>query len=560
MSTQDKIWWKESVVYQIYPRSFNDSNGDGIGDLRGIIEKLDYLKSLGVDVLWLCPIYKSPNDDNGYDISDYVNIMDEFGTMADFDELLEGVHQRGMKLIMDLVVNHCSDEHEWFEKAKADPSGPYRDYFYWKKPAPDGGPPNNWKSFFGGSAWEYHEPSGEYFLHLFTKKQPDLNWENPKLREEVYQLMRFWLDKGIDGFRMDVIPLISKRLDFPDADNLDFGKVIAEMYANGPRVHEFLQEMHREVLSKYDVMTVGEAVGVSPEQSLLYVGKDRNELNMIFHFGHMFIDNGPGGKFDRVEWSFEQFKGIFNTWDQAMGNQGWGSIFLGNHDFPRIVSRFASDKEEFRVKAGKMLATLLLSLRGTAYLYQGDEIGMTNVAFDSIDDYRDIETMNGYKEAKEKGQDLEEFVKIVHHQGRDNARTPIQWDESADAGFTTGEPWIKVNPNYPEINVARAEADADSILHYYRAMLAVRKEYKTLVYGEYTPIDGNHDKVFAYLREDEAGKYLVVLNFSEESTPFQLPESALGANKQIIGNYPEKDSIDAATLQLRPFEARVYAW
>ncbi len=554
----DKNWWKESVVYQIYPRSFNDSNGDGIGDLPGIIEKLDYLKDLGVDVIWLCPIYKSPNDDNGYDISDYYNIMDEFGTMEDFDHLLAGTHERGMKLIMDLVVNHCSDEHAWFEEAKANPDSPYRDYFYWTKPAADGGPPNNWKSFFGGSAWELDEASGEYYLHLFTRKQPDLNWENPALREEVYKLMRFWLDKGIDGFRMDVIPLISKRLEFADTDYTDFKEVIANVYANGPRVHEFLQEMYREVLGNYDIMTVGEAVGVSPEQSLLYVGKDRKELNMIFHFGHMFIDHGPEGRFDPVNWDFQAFKNIFSEWDKTIADIGWGSIFLGNHDFPRIVSRFANDGR-YRVEAGKMLATMLLSLRGTSYIYQGDEIGMTNVAFDSIDDYRDVETFNAYKEAKEKGMSEEEFVKLVHPQGRDNARTPIQWDSSDNAGFTTGKPWIKLNPNYPEINVESAEADDNSILHYYKQMLAFRKANPTLVYGQYTPVDGGHDRIFAYLREDVEGRYLVALNFSAEATPFPLPEKALSnERKLLISNYNGQEAPDSHTLQLQPYEARVY--
>ena len=443
-------WWKEAVIYQIYPRSFKDSNGDGVGDIRGIIEKLDYLKDLGIDVIWISPIYQSPNDDNGYDISDYYNIMDEFGTMADFDELLEGIHARGMRLLMDLVVNHTSDEHEWYQQARQSKDSPYRDYYYFR---PE--PPNNWLSLFGGPAWDYDPVAEEYYLHLFTKKQPDLNWENPKVRQEVYQLMRFWLDKGVDGFRMDVIPMISKYLDFPDGDFSDFNNVIATLYTNGPRVHEFLQEMHEEVLQHYDVMTVGEGVGIAPAQANLYVGESRKELNMIFHFGHMFIDHGPGGKFDIVDFKLSEFKAIFDTWDQGIGQEGWLNIYLDNHDFPRMVSRFAND-QEYRVESAKMLAILILSLRGTPCIYQGSEIGMTNVAFNSLDDYRDVETINAYNEYKASGKDLDELLKIVHVQGRDNVRTPFQWDDSANGGFTVGNPWIKANPNYTEINAQAA--------------------------------------------------------------------------------------------------------
>ncbi|MCI5083592.1 MAG: alpha-glucosidase [Saprospiraceae bacterium] len=543
-----KTWWKEAVIYQIYPRSFKDSNGDGVGDLRGIIEKLDYLKELGIDVIWLSPIYKSPNDDNGYDISDYYDIMDEFGTMDDFDELLEKAHQKGLKLVMDLVVNHTSDEHFWFQEARKSKDNPYRDYYIWKPEKP-----NNWLSFFGGDAWEKDEASGEYYLHLFTKKQPDLNWENPKVRQEVYSLMRFWLDKGIDGFRMDVIPLISKRLDYPDADFSDFNKVIAEVYANGPRVHEFLQEMHREVLQHYDILTVGEAVGVSKEQANLYVGEDRKELHMIFHFGHMFLDHGPGGKFDIIDWKLTEFKEVFTSWHNALGEKGWISTNLDNHDFPRMVSRWGNDKE-YRVESAKMLATLILSLRGTPSIYQGSEIGMTNVAFEHIEDYDDIETMNNYREWKEAGKDMDEFMKAVHKQGRDNVRTPVQWDDTEHAGFTSGKPWIKVNPNYKDINAKAVMADPDSVFHYYQKMLAVRKAHSTLVYGDYEVIDQGSEEIYAYRRWDENGNYYIYLNFtSDEQTKLPMPN--LGNLELVISNYPEQEGYE---VKLRPWEARVY--
>ena len=538
-------WWKEAVIYQIYPRSFKDSNGDGVGDIRGIIEKLDYLKDLGIDVIWISPIYQSPNDDNGYDISDYYNIMDEFGTMADFDELLEGIHARGMRLLMDLVVNHTSDEHEWYQQARQSKDSPYRDYYYFR---PE--PPNNWLSLFGGPAWDYDPVAEEYYLHLFTKKQPDLNWENPKVRQEVYQLMRFWLDKGVDGFRMDVIPMISKYLDFPDGDFSDFNNVIATLYTNGPRVHEFLQEMHEEVLQHYDVMTVGEGVGIAPAQANLYVGESRKELNMIFHFGHMFIDHGPGGKFDIVDFKLSEFKAIFDTWDQGIGQEGWLNIYLDNHDFPRMVSRFAND-QEYRVESAKMLAILILSLRGTPCIYQGSEIGMTNVAFNSLDDYRDVETINAYNEYKASGKDLDELLKIVHVQGRDNVRTPFQWDDSANGGFTVGNPWIKANPNYTEINAQAALNDPDSVWHFYKKLLAFRKAHPTFVYGTYEPIAKDNEQVFAFIRRGEDASYFVMLNFTSELlAEFPTPEGV--ELELLISNH------DAGDESLQPWEGRIY--
>ncbi|WP_367388674.1 alpha-glucosidase [Lewinella sp. LCG006] len=542
-----KTWWKEAVIYQIYPRSFKDSNGDGIGDLGGIIEKLDYLADLGVDLLWLSPIYQSPNDDNGYDISDYQDIMTEFGNMAQFEEMLEGIHQRGMKLMMDLVVNHSSDEHHWFQESRKGPDNPYRDYYIWRKEKPE-----RWPSFFGGEAWEYDALSGEYYLHLFSKKQPDLNWENPKVREEVYEMMRFWLDKGVDGFRMDVIPFISKRLHWPEVDWNDFPKIVEEVYANGPRLHEFLQEMKRKALAPYDVTTVGEAPGVPPALGNLYVGESRKELDMIFHFGHMFLDWGPGGRFDLADWDLKAFKGVFNEWYTALGEEGWVSIFLDNHDFPRLVSRWGNDGD-YREESAKLLAILLLSLRGTPSIYQGSEIGMTNVALPSIDDYRDLETLNAWTEAKEKGEDLDQLFLAIHQQGRDNARTPIQWDDSAQAGFTTAkEPWIKVNPNYPAINAAAVLAKPDSIFYFYQKLLRLRKQYLTWVYGEYEMIDGNHPELYAYRRWDEDGEFYFYLNFSETELT-ELPGPPVEEMELIIGNYPDQEY-----AHLRAWEARVY--
>lgn len=549
----NKAWWKECVVYQIYPRSFYDTNNDGIGDLQGVIQKLDYIKSLGVDVIWLCPIYKSPNDDNGYDISDYRDIMDEFGSLSDFDELLDRTHSLGLKIILDLVVNHSSDEHQWFQESRKSKNNPYRDYYYWRKGV-NGNPPNNWISFFHGSAWEYDECSDEYFLHLFSKKQPDLNWENPKLRTEVYQLMKFWLDKGIDGFRMDVIPLISKNTGFPSTDYKNFNDVIENVYANGPRVHEFLQEMHSEVTGNYNVMTVGEGPGITPSIANLYVGEKRNELNMIFHFDHLFLGNGDNGKYDVVPWTLPTFKRIFETWDNAVGEDGWNSIFLGNHDFSRIVSRFGND-EQFRKPSAKLLSMLLLSMRGTVYLYQGDEMGMTNVAFDSIEDYNDIETVNSYKEAALNGKDLDNFLKVIHDHSRDNARTPVQWDNTPNAGFSTATPWLKVNPNYSIINVMENESDPDSILHFYRNMISIRKSNNTLVYGKLDILNIDDPNLFAYCRQDEAGSYLVILNLSDSNQSFNY---VIDKPICLLSNYSGKKVWRNGNLTLKAWEANLF--
>ncbi len=552
----NKTWWKEAVVYQVYPRSFNDSNGDGIGDLQGIIQKLDHIKSLGVDVIWLCPVYKSPNDDNGYDISDYYDIMDEFGTMEDFDELLSGIHARGMKLLMDLVVNHSSDEHAWFKESRSSRSNPKRDYYIWK-PGKNGGPPNNWPSFFSGSAWQYAEETNEYYLHLFTKKQPDLNWENPKLREEVYQLMRYWLDKGVNGFRMDVISVISKR-NYDDTPHANFNDTIAQVYANGPRIHEFLKEMNREVMSHYDVMTVGEGPGIDLDTGLQYVAEDEKELNMLFHFGHMFMDHGPGGRFDPKPIDFVEFKKIFRLWDEKFKSDGWGSIFLGNHDFQRIVSRFGNDAD-FWEESAKLLCLMLMTMRGTPYVYQGDEIGMTNVAFDRIEDYDDVEIMNAYAEWKAQGKDLDLFLRHVHVNGRDNARTPIQWDATQNAGFTSASPWLKVNPNYTKINVADQQNAANSILNFYRQMISIRKANPSLVYGNYAVINEAHKQVYAYWRWDDAVRYLILLNFSEDQQTFEVDDRFdIESLSLIIGNMGTVQMAGDKIFKLLPWQAALY--
>ena len=544
-----KKWWKEGVVYQIYPRSYKDTTGNGLGDLEGIIQSLDYIQSLGVTMLWLCPIYESPNDDNGYDISDYRKISDDFGGNASFDRLLAAMHERGLKLIMDLVVNHSSDEHFWFEEAKQSKDNPYHDYYIWR-----GNDrieqPNNWQSVFNGSVWKWNEATEEYFLHLFTQKQPDLNWENPKVRKEVYDIVDFWLSKGVDGFRMDVISLISKRLAFEDVPNdMSFIDVMEKVYANGPRVHEFLKEMNQEVLSKYDIVTVGEGPGVNLEHGPKYVSTKEKELNMVFHFDHLTIDFGPEGKYDPVPLDFIRFKTIFRQWDEALKNDGWNSIFLGNHDFSRIVSRFGNDGV-YREQSAKLLVTLLMTLRGTPYVYQGDEIGMTNVKHNSIDFYDDVETRNAWKAAEAEGKDMEQFLKAVYWQSRDNARTPMQWNASKQAGFTAGQPWIPVNENYTHINVEAAENTPDSILHYYRKMIAFRKANPTLVYGDFEDLLPDHSQLYVYRRWDENGHYLVVHNFSDQPISWDKPSEEY---RVALGNYStQKEG------QLVPWESRVY--
>ncbi|HSK89468.1 MAG TPA: alpha-glucosidase [Anaerolineales bacterium] len=557
----NKAWWKESVVYQIYPRSFYDSNGDGIGDLRGIIQKLDYLKELGIDVVWLSPVYKSPNDDNGYDISDYQDIMDEFGTLADWEELLSEMHKRGIKLVMDLVVNHSSDEHPWFEESRKSKDNPYRDFYIWRPPK-NGGEPNNWRSFFGGSAWQYDEHTGEYYLHLFTKKQPDLNWENPKVRAEIFKMMDWWLQKGIDGFRMDVINMLSKVPGLPDAqvvtnDRYQFG---GPLYINGPRLMEFLTEMKEKVLSRYDILTVGETPLVTPQDAVTIAGEERGPLKMVFQFEHMDLSAETGAEFGTfTPWKFSGLKSVMTRWQKGLENRAWNSIYLGNHDQPRSVSQFGDDGK-YRVESAKLLATFIQMLQGTPYVYQGDEIGMTNVAFESIEEYRDVATLNMYREAvEEKRVDPRLALSVVHIKSRDNARTPIQWDAGDHAGFTTGTPWIKVNPRYKEINVASALADPDSVFHYYKKLIQLRKDNPVIVYGTYDLILHSHEEIYAFTRTLEKDRLIVILNFSRNAPVFHLPEEISYTSADLlIGNYTVDSGADLSQITLRPYEARVY--
>lgn len=550
----EKKWWKECVVYQIYPRSFKDSNGDGIGDLKGIIEKLDYLNYLGIDVIWLSPVYKSPNDDNGYDISDYQNIMDEFGTMKDFDELLRECHKRNIKIMMDLVVNHTSDEHSWFMESKKSKDNEYRDYYVWKDGI-NGQPPNNWGSVFSGPAWQYDEETHMYYLHLFSKKQPDLNWENPKLRNEIYSMMKWWLDKGVDGFRMDVINFISKDQNFPNGENGDFGP-----YAmNGPRIHEFLKEMREVVLKEKDLITVGEMPGVTVEQGNLYTGKDRDELNMVFQFEHMDIGNGEFGKWHKNSFKLTELKRIMTKWQKGLENNGWNSLYWNNHDQPRVVSRFGDDKKYWN-KSAKMLATCLHMMQGTPYIYQGEEIGMTNIAFEKLSDYKDIEILNAYEDlVVKKGRSHEEMMQGIYDRGRDNARTPMQWNDSENGGFTLGTPWIKVNPNYKSINVEEEINNEDSILNYYKKLIKIRKDNEIVVYGKYDLLLEESEEIYSYMRTLNNERLLVICSFSKEETTFNLPsEVEYNSKKLLIGNYDVCIDEQLENIKLRPYECRVY--
>ena len=544
-----KTWWKESVVYQIYPRSFMDSNNDGIGDIKGITSKLDYLKNLGIDVIWLSPVFKSPNDDNGYDISDYEDIMDEFGTMSDFDELLSEAHNRGIKIIMDLVVNHSSDEHKWFVEARKSKDNPYRDYYIWRD-GKDGSTPNNWDSIFSGSAWEYDEETNQYFLHLFSKKQPDLNWENENLRQAVYSMMKFWLDKGIDGFRMDVCNLFSKAEGLPD-----IGEEGPEgIYMNGPKIHDYLHEMNKEVLSKYDIMTVGETPGVSPKHARDYVGEDRDELNMVFHFELMDLPNASD-KFYKKPYKLTDIKNIFMKWYDGLENIGWNSLFMNNHDQPRMVSRFGNDSK-YRIESAKMLATLIHTFKGTPYIYQGEEIGMTNICFDDIKKYRDIETINYYNE-KIKNEDEKSLIERIKITSRDNARTPMQWDDSLNGGFSKSTPWIDVNPNYKQINVKESLEDSNSIFNYYKELIKLRHNNDTIVYGDVKLIYPENESIFAYTRNLDDEQLMVVLNFYENEIDFKIPDNIdIDKLEIILSNYKDK-VIKNETIKLRPYEAIV---
>ena len=544
-------WWKEGIIYQIYPRSFFDSSGNGIGDLNGISKKLHYIKSLGVDMVWICPFYKSPNKDNGYDISDYKDISKIFGDLNTFDTLLKKMHSLGLKLIMDLVVNHTSDKHPWFKKARKSRKSKFHDYYIWKDGEKDK-KPNNWKSVFSGSAWKWNEQTKEYFLHLYTKNQPDLNWENPTVRKEVYSIIDFWLSKGVDGIRMDVISLISKRLDFKNIpNNMIFIDVMEKYYANGPRVHEYIKEMNKKVLSKYDIVTIGEGPGINLNNGLDYVNEDENELNMIFHFDHLTMDFGKEGKYDPIPFDFIKFKKIFSNWDKLFSKRGWNSIFLGNHDFSRIVSRFGNDNE-FHEESSKLLATLLMTLRGTPSLYQGDEIGMTNIDYNNISFYDDVETINAWKEAINKKKNMKKFFEAIKKQSRDNARTPMQWDNKKNAGFSKAVPWIKVNDNFKKINVKNQEKDLDSILNHYKLLIKLRKENSTLVYGKYEDLDPMHTKIFSYKRCDDNDVFIIHLNFSNCSV--KINSNEIKDYKLVISNY----TFAKKSYNLNPWEARIY--
>lgn len=550
----NKTWWKEAVIYQIYPRSFMDSNGDGIGDLQGIVSRLDYLKYLGIDVIWLSPVYQSPNDDNGYDISDYQAIMDEFGTMEDFDELLAKAHDRGIRIVMDLVVNHTSDEHKWFLESKKSKDNPYRDYYIWREGQNEQAPPNNWGSCFGGSAWQYDEATSMYYLHLFSKKQPDLNWDNKEVRQSVYDMMTWWCEKGIDGFRMDVISMISKTSEMPDgkAEGLygDFGPYCI----HGPNVHKYLQEMNETVLSKYDIMTVGETAGVTTELAKQYAGEDACELNMVFQFEHV-EGNGKYGKWTDQKMPLTMLKKTLSRWQRELHGKAWNSLFWDNHDQPRAVSRFGDDRPMFREISAKMLATCLHMLQGTPYIYQGEELGMTNYPFQSPDDFRDIESINAYSQWCANGPlSHEEFWPCITAKSRDNARTPMQWDDTENAGFTTGTPWISVNPNYKEINAKAETSDPDSVFHYYKKLIALRRENPVMIYGSYEPLLEDSEELFVYTRTLDLEKLLTVCNFSDKEASFTIPYEFVGAGCLISNT---ENTYDKAEITLRPYEAFV---
>jgi oligo-1,6-glucosidase len=583
----DRAWWKEAVVYQVYPRSFNDSDGDGVGDVPGVVEKVPYLDDLGVDALWLCPVYDSPNADNGYDIRDYRAIDDEMGTMTDWEALRDALHDRGMKLVMDLVVNHTSSEHEWFRRSRRREPG-YEDFYYWRDPDPDGDPPNNWISLFGGSAWTYDDERGQYYLHLFDETQPDLNWRNPAVREAIHDMMRWWMERGVDGWRMDAISLVSKADGLPDTD-LDSDWFGAEFF-NGPRIHEYLRELHEEVLADYDAVTIGETPGVTMAEARAY---SRDGVDMLVHFDHMDVAYGPGGKwsidhldFEELvesddpgdlldEWDLRDLKRVMGKWQEGLETEGWNSLYLGSHDQTRVVSRFGD--ETFHRESATLIATFLLTMRATPFVYQGDEIGMTNAAWDSIDECRDVEAIGHARKLMAKYDcSFEEIAPVVAHRSRDNARTPVQWTTGENAGFTDGEPWIGVNDNADEVNVERARDDPGSIWHYYRDLVDLRHDHDVLVYGDYDLLYPDHEQIYAYVRTladdptlaDErtsvddpalaADRALVVLNWSAEPASFDLPpEVPVGDPTLLTGNYDDAAS-DPSHLDLRPYEVAVY--
>lgn len=555
-------WWQKAVVYQVYPRSFQDTDGDGFGDLQGVINRLDYIKKLGANVIWLNPVYKSPDKDNGYDISDYQSIQPRFGNMAIFDELLKKAHDLGLKIVMDLVVNHTSDQHEWFKQSKSSKDNPYRDYYIWRN-GKDGHAPNNWASYFGGSAWSYDKKTGQYYLHLFAPGQPDLNWENPKVRESVWNLMKFWLDKGVDGFRMDVINFLSKPKGLPDAPNPEKTAMasvdhVEPLVTNGAKLNDYLQEMNRKVLSKYDVMTVGEMPSCTVQDALNYTGFNRNELNMVFQFEHVTLTMNKDtrlGKWNCEPVKLTDLKRVLSKWETGLNGKGWNSLYWNNHDRARVVSRFGNDSPKYREKSAKMLATTLHMMQGTPYIYQGEELGMTNAYFTDLKDYKDIESLAAYKHFvdEEHWVDHDTMIKYLQTEGRDNARTPMQWDDTKNAGFTTGTPWIKVNQNYKQINAKQEMSDPDSVFAYYQKLIKLRKNSDLIVYGDYELLAPDDNEVFAYKRHYEGKTLLVMSNFTAKKVAFNyaVPADA----RCLISNYT-----DNQTGILRPYECRVFEY
>ncbi|MCY8486232.1 alpha-glucosidase [Bacillus atrophaeus] len=554
-----KDWWKDSVVYQVYPRSFQDSNGDGIGDLQGIISRLDYIKQLGADVIWICPIYPSPNVDYGYDVTDHKTVMESYGTMEDFHELLEEVHRRGLKLVMDFVLNHTSTEHAWFKEAELDKTSKYRNFYFWR-PGTKHGPPTDWQSDYGQSVWQYEEHTGEYYLHMNAVKQADLNWENEDVRQAVYEMMRFWLDKGVDGLRIDQLHLISKKEYLPSYEDYVQGKAESKPFQpNGRRIHDYLTEMTEEVFSQYDVMSVGEAGTVTPEEGLTYTGTDEHELNMIFHFQHMELDQQPGKEhWDLKPLELSDLKSVLTKWQKKLENKGWNTLFWCNHDQPRIVSRFG-DEGKYRKESAKMLASVLYLMKGTPYIYQGEELGMTNAPFTRIEDYKDIQTVNMYhKRVYEKGYDPKEVMTSILAKSRDHARTPMQWNDGKHAGFTDGTPWLKVNPNYTSINAAEALADPDSILSYYKKLISLRKQYADLMKGSYDLLLPEDPQLFVYIRQTDTRQLLVINNFSDKEAIFQWPDELEREMAQLLLSNYDGGREALPSIELKPFESRVY--
>ncbi|WP_243291427.1 alpha-glucosidase [Bacillus sp. FJAT-47783] len=549
-----KTWWKEAVAYQIYPRSFMDSNGDGIGDLKGVISKLDYLKQLGIDVIWICPIFQSPNDDNGYDIRDYKAILKDFGTMGDFDELLTEVHKRGMKLILDLVINHTSDEHPWFIESRSSKDNPKRDWYIWRD-GKEGKEPNNWESIFGGSAWEYDETTDQYYLHLFSRRQPDLNWENEKVRKALYEMVNWWLDKGIDGFRVDAISHIKKEDGLPDMPNPKGLKYVPSFkkHMNVDGIHTYLDELKKETFSKYDIMTVGEANGVKVEDAELWVGEERGKFNMVFQFEHLDLWDAESKKdVDIVE-----LKKVLTKWQKGLENKGWNALYIENHDIPRIVSTWGNDQTYWRESA-TALGAMYFFMQGTPFIYQGQEIGMTNVHFQTIDEYDDVRVKNFYKIKFEEGMPHEEIMELIWASSRDNSRTPMQWSDEVNAGFTTGTPWIGINPNYKNINVEKQKKDPQSILNFYKKMIRLKKENAVLTYGTYDLLLEEHPTIYAYTRTLEEQKVLVICNLSEQEVVFKHDNMTLHVEQLLLHNYDVKEREPITEVTLKPYETRVY--